>query len=70
MRHPDPMTGDELITREILDKEVIDFAGEDGRLPEAGEVPAVPAHRPAAARPKGRNTVLDDKHGQRRVTAG
>lgn len=70
MRHPDPVTGDELITREILDQEVIDFAGEDGRLPEAGEVPAVPAHRPAAARRKGRNTVLDDKHGRRQATAG
>lgn len=71
MRNPDPATGDERITREILDREVIDFAGEDGRLPEAGEVPTVPAHRPATAvRAKGRNTVLDDKHGQRRAAAG
>ena len=70
MRDPDPATGEELITRELLDKEVIDFAGEDGRVPEAGEIPSVPPHRPAAARAKGRNTVLDDKHGQRRAGAG
>ena len=70
--HSDIFRGaeNEIITRDILDGEVIDFAGEDGRLPEAGEVPSVPVHSPAPPRRQNRSTVLDDKHGRRRASAG
>lgn len=70
MRSPDPETGHELITREILDTVEIDFGAEDGRIPEAGEVPDIPLHRPRARKAAGRprSTVLDDKHGQRPAT--
>lgn len=70
MQNRDPETGLELITREILDSITIDFGGEDGRIPEAGEVPDIPQHRPRASRASGRprSTALDDKHGQRPAT--
>lgn len=64
IRDPDPETGDEIITEAVLEGVVADFAAEDGRLREAGEVPDVPpapaATRTAARPGKARSTVFDE----------
>ncbi|MFE4258192.1 AAA family ATPase [Streptomyces sp. NPDC056883] len=57
-------TGTELLTETLLDGLPLSLAGAPGRDPGAGEVPALPAARPAkkAPRRRPRNTVFDD-HG-------
>lgn len=64
-------TGEEALSRELLDDIVINLRDRTGRDPDAGEIPEVPAHQlgraPARRRASGsgkpRNTVFDDTGG-------
>lgn len=63
-------TGEETLSRELLDDIVINLRDRTGRDPDAGEIPEVPNHQPGRAAParrrasgKPRNTVFDDTGG-------
>ncbi len=62
---PDPETGEERITIELLDGITANYSAEEGRVAEAGEIPDVPVVPPAAARAprraKGTSTVLQER---------
>lgn len=62
---PDPVTGEELITVELLDGITANYSADEGRVAEVGEIPDVPAvpapPRPAPKRNKGTSTVFQER---------
>lgn len=70
--NPDPATGEERITVELLNGITANYSAEEGRIAEVGEIPDVPAVPPApTAAPRGRrgaSTVLQERRPTRAET--
>jgi len=60
-RTPDPVTGEERLTRQLLDGVRANFSAEEGRVAEVGEIPDIPTVRTTATDPKRVNRVLQEK---------